>query len=544
MKFELQKHINKILHCRIFLILPIVIVLIYCLTVPLFANEEAENAGSYDTVRNEMTFSDLTGLTAGVMDGTIQDQVLEGLVDQPKIRYFATVTDECIALAQGKVDYVLIVQEQFHFVSDQYPNIRIIEQLGVPCGEVGFIFGNDSGDEVLKTRFNEYLRSLKNSGELEEIRDYWFTPGDKEVVELPSEGENGIINYGTSASFAPFDYIADNVVTGFEPAILKGFCDEYGYGVKASIMDFSGLVASISSGKTDICGNCIVATEERRESVDFSVITCEPVFTIIMRAETIAEITGDASVLNSGQKTGFFEGLKESFSKTFIDENRWKLILSGCIVTVALTLLAGVAGVGLGFLIYKMIKSRSKGIRKAAAVFNEIMGNTPIVVLLMIFYYVIFGHSSFPAFLVAAITFSLNFGAVMSGIYYTSIESIDPGQMEAALSLGYPRRRAFRTFIMPQAAFRAMPLFKTQAVALLKGTAIVGYISIQDLTKMGDLIRSRTYEAFFPLIAIAVIYFIIAVLLKRGIGRFEKRLDPERRRKRELKNTKSEESDG
>ena len=532
---------DKIQLGRLCLILLSIIALLYSFVFPSFADESVQTGESSDSVKNDMTFSDLAGLTAGVMDGTVQDQVLEGLVDNAQISYYTSVTDECIALAQGKVDYVLIVREQFRFISDEYPDIRIIEQLSVPCGEVGFIFRPASESDVYQAQLNEYIRELEASGELERLRDYWLSPGDKETVILPDEGENGILTYGTSATFAPFDYIADNMLTGFEPAILKGFGEKYGYGIKTSLLSFSGIVAAAASGKTDICGNCIISTEERRKSVDFSEIICEPLFTIIMRAETIAEITGYTSVLQSAKKEGFFEGIQESIRKTFIDEDRWKLILSGCSVTVSMTLISGIAGTGIGFLIYLMLKSRRRAVRAAAKAFNEIMSNTPIVVLLMIFYYILFGSSRFPAFWVAVITFSLNFGAVMSGIYYTSIESIDSGQMEAALSLGYPRRRAFRTFILPQAALRAMPLFKTQIVALLKGTAIVGYISIQDLTKMGDIIRTRTYEAFFPLIAIALIYFLIAVFLKFGIGRLEKRLDPELRRKRELNKKKPEE---
>ena len=148
-----------------------------------------------------------------------------------------------------------------------------------------------------------------------------------------------------------------------------------------------------------------------------------------------------------------------------------------------------------------------------------------MVVLLMILYYVIFGKSGLEAVWVAIIGFSLNFGAYASEIMRSGIESIDVGQREAALALGYSENQAFFRFIFPQAAARFLPVYRQEIVSLLKSTAIVGYIAIQDLTKMSDIIRSRTYEAFFPLIVTAIIYFILAwiisLILKLIINRFD-----------------------
>ena len=131
----------------------------------------------------------------------------------------------------------------------------------------------------------------------------------------------------------------------------------------------------------------------------------------------------------------------------------------------------------------------------------------------MILYYVILGKTGLEAVWVAIIGFTLNFGAYASEIMRSGIESIDPGQREAALALGYSENQTFFRFIFPQAAVRFLPVYRGEVVSLLKSTSIVGYIAIQDLTKMSDIIRSRTYEAFFPLIATAVIYFILAWII-------------------------------
>ena len=131
----------------------------------------------------------------------------------------------------------------------------------------------------------------------------------------------------------------------------------------------------------------------------------------------------------------------------------------------------------------------------------------------MILYYVVFGRSGIKAVWVAVIGFTLNFAAYGSEIMRSSIDAIDGGQREAALALGYSERQAFFDFVFPQAAVRFLPVLRGEAISLLKSTSVVGYIAIQDLTKMSDIIRSRTFEAFFPLIATALIYFALAWLI-------------------------------
>ena len=164
----------------------------------------------------------------------------------------------------------------------------------------------------------------------------------------------------------------------------------------------------------------------------------------------------------------------------------------------------------------------------------KLLQGTPIVVLLMILYYIVFGKTGMPAMWVAVIGFSLNFGAYVSEIMRSGIESVDAGQREAALALGYTERQAFYRFIFPQAAVRFIPVYRGEIISLLKSTAIVGYIAIQDLTKMSDIIRSRTYEAFFPLIVTAIIYFILAWIISIILNIVLRRID-KRRRKRNVK---------
>ena len=231
------------------------------------------------------------------------------------------------------------------------------------------------------------------------------------------------------------------------------------------------------------------------------------------------------------EKPGFFQNLARSFERNFIRENRWRLILSGIGVTCLITALATLFGTILAFAVCMFRRTGSALANAICNIYVKLLQGTPMVVLLMILYYIVFSNSGLEAVWVAIIGFSLNFGAYASEIMRSGIESIDNGQREAALALGYSENQAFFRFIFPQAAVRFLPVFSQETVSLLKSTAIVGYIAIQDLTKMSDIIRSRTYEAFFPLIVTAVIYFLIAWIISVILRQILKAIDPNKRKR-------------
>ena len=154
----------------------------------------------------------------------------------------------------------------------------------------------------------------------------------------------------------------------------------------------------------------------------------------------------------------------------------------------------------------------------------------PMVVLLMILYYIIFGSVAISGIAVAVIGFTLTFGSSVLGLLRMGVGAVDNGQYEAAYALGYSDRRTFFRVILPQALPHVLPSYKGEIVGLIKATSIVGYIAVQDLTKMGDIVRSRTYEAFFPLIAVTVIYFILEGLLGFLVSKIQIRMNPKKRK--------------
>jgi polar amino acid transport system substrate-binding protein len=229
------------------------------------------------------------------------------------------------------------------------------------------------------------------------------------------------------------------------------------------------------------------------------------------------------------QDSSFFTSVKDSFTRTFITESRWKLIVDGLAVTIEIAVASLIIGCILGFLFSALLRSKNNIVKSIANAISTLLDGMPIVITLMIFYYIIFNKTQLSATIIGILAFSLDFANVVAGLLNTGISAVDKGQLEAAESMGYTKWQTFRKITFPQAASQMIGQFNGAVIGLIKGTAVVGYIAVQDLTKAGDIIRSRTYEAFFPLIAIAIIYFVIAHLFVAIIKRFEIKLDFKRR---------------
>ena len=208
-----------------------------------------------------------------------------------------------------------------------------------------------------------------------------------------------------------------------------------------------------------------------------------------------------------------FSDVAESFSNNLIVEDRYRMILDGLQVTLLITLCAAVLGTLLGGLVCWMRMSRWKWLQQVARVYIDLMRGTPVLVLLMLMYYVVMAPVDATGIVVAIVTFAMNTAAYISEMLRTTIQGIDRGQTEAGLALGFTPRQTFLKIVLPQVVRAVMPVYQGEIISLLKGTSIVGYIAVADMTRASDLIRSRTFDAFFPLIVTAIIYFVMAWLI-------------------------------
>ncbi|MBR1788068.1 MAG: ABC transporter permease subunit [Bacteroidaceae bacterium] len=202
--------------------------------------------------------------------------------------------------------------------------------------------------------------------------------------------------------------------------------------------------------------------------------------------------------------------LKESFTSNLIDENRYQMILNGLQLTLLITFCAVLLGTLLGGLVCWMRMNRRTWLRRVAQVYVDLMRGTPVLVLLMLMFYVVMAPTGASGIVVAILTFAMNAAAYICEMLRTAIQGIDRGQTEAGLALGYTQRQTFFRIVLPQVVRAVMPVYQGEVVSLLKGTSIVGYIAVTDMTRASDLIRSRTFDAFFPLLVTALIYFLVA----------------------------------
>ncbi|MGN0641892.1 MAG: amino acid ABC transporter permease [Huintestinicola sp.] len=226
--------------------------------------------------------------------------------------------------------------------------------------------------------------------------------------------------------------------------------------------------------------------------------------------------------------------LADRFYTNFISEDRWKYIADGLVVTVEVTFFAVLIGIILGFLIAVIRSTHDKtGKLKIAnficKVYLTVIRGTPSVLQLLIIYFVVFGSVTISKTLVAIIAFGINSGAYVAEVIRSGIMSVDKGQMEAGRSLGFNYSQTMIHIILPQAFKNVLPALGNEVIVLLKETSICGYIALQDMTKGADIIRSRTYDAFMPLMAVALIYLIIVMLLERLVAGLERRLNTSER---------------
>lgn len=227
------------------------------------------------------------------------------------------------------------------------------------------------------------------------------------------------------------------------------------------------------------------------------------------------------------------------FYLNFIVENRWMYLVSGLKNTLIITFFALLLGVALGAIVaivrVTCDKADSPGlvlrfVNRLCKIYLTVFRGTPMMVQLLIMYFVVFATFDPGKVIVAIISFGINSGAYVAEIFRGGIMSIDPGQMEAGRSLGLSYGTVMKKIVLPQAIKNVLPALGNEFIALLKETSIVGYIALRDVTKGADIIRSLTYDPFPPLLSAALIYLVLVMLITKGISLMERRLAKSDRR--------------
>ncbi len=509
-------HEIRINRCKIAVL--ILAVIIVCISNPVVA------FGGYGDSTGSKTFKDFDGARIGIITGSAFDTAIVEAVKDPQLYYYNVVADQVEAIKTNKLDAMVLDDLQYRFMTKngELDDFEMIE--GAPGFlKIAFCFARTTKGNKVLSEFNEFLKVIKADGRLDQILGYWLD-GKEYNLDIPSldelTGENGTIKVATAAIYPPFNYIENGEIIGYEPDILHLFAKEYGYKLDYYDMTFDSIMVGVATGKFDIGSSGTYVTEERQKGMDFCDVVYDSKYVLLYAKDDTAKAAADG--VNAGDKN-------DGFYRTFIEDNRWMLFVKGIGRTLLITFLSMLLGTILGFVVYLLCR---KGNKVANGITNAIIWliqGIPMVVLLMVFFYIIFGKSQIGGIWVAVIGFTLTFGAAVFQMIAAGVKTVDLGQSEAAYTVGYSDIQTFFKIILPQAAQHFIGTYRVEAVFHLKATGIVGYIAVQDLTKVSDIVRSITYEPFYPLIATAVIYIVIGAAISAVFKQVQVKIDPMRR---------------
>jgi polar amino acid transport system substrate-binding protein len=388
----------------------------------------------------------------------------------------------------------------------------------------------------LREKLNRFIAECRADGTLDDMYERWVLRGEQTMPDIPpAENPSFTLRVGTTGSVMPYSYYVGTELAGYDIELAHRFAAWLGAKLEFKVFDFGGIIAAAEAGRIDCIMSNLYYSEERDKSIPFSDVLFEVEITAMVRDEkqdSQSALPGGfaASAAGDRQET-FWDGIKSSFDKTFIRENRWKLFADGVLTTLLITVLSILFGTLLGFLVFMLCRNGNIVANGVTRFCIWLVHGMPTVVLLMVLYYIVFGSVAINGIAVAVLGFTLTFGASVFGLLKLGVGTIDRGQYEAAYALGHSNRHTFFRIILPQAIPHILPAYQGEIAGLIKATAIVGYIAVQDLTKMGDIVRSRTYEAFFPLIAITIIYFVLEGLFSLAVSRISISIDPRKRKR-------------
>lgn len=455
---------------------------------------------------------ELTDCKIATMLGSIQDINLTVQCPDCEILRFSSFPEMLVAVEKGIADYTVLDSAAIVGANIDQRGMQVDFCLNDHL-PIASIFRFEEND--LCQQYNNFLAEIDQNGLNKDMQQRWLTDNalttNMPSIDLPTEGEP--LRVGTIFGNFPLSFIKNNEWVGYEIELTYRFSAYIGRPVEIKAYEFSAIFPALSSGKIDIATCFVSVTEERAKTVLYS----DPYY-------LNQSVCVGRSVENNKQNSNsFLDNIKKGFVNNIIAEKRWKLLLDGLWETIFISIFAILIGTVIGGLICALRMSKRKWCRNLAIGYISIMRGIPILVFLMVMFYIVFATTRVTATWVAIIAFSMNFGAYVSEMFRTSIESVDHGQVEAGRALGFSRRSTFVNFVMPQALHNIFPVYKGEAISLIKNTSVVGYIAIQDITKASDIIRSRTFDAFFPLLIITVIYFVLAWLLGLGLDYLNKK---------------------
>ena len=438
---------------------------------------------------------DLTGKKIGVQIGTTGDiyaSDYEGDKKGTVVERYNKGTDAIQALKDDKINCVILDEQPSLAYTEKNSELKILkEEFAVE----DYAICIDKSNTDLKRKINDALKKLKDDGTLADIKKN-YTGKDEEKGKFPYKKKN-----------------VSGKNTGLDMDMMQAVCDELDMKLEIEDMEFDSIIAAVTSGKVDVGCAGMTVTKDRLKNVDFT------------DSYTTAKQVIIVKDYNAAIKA---QSLSQRIHDNFVSDHRYNYLIKGFSNTIVITIFAVLMGIILGAIIALIRTTHDNNgtlpiPNLICKIYLTVVRGTPAMVQLLIFYYIILVSVN-SKILVAIIAFGLNSAAYVAEVIRSGINSIDKGQFEAGRSLGLNYRQTMTSIVLPQAFKNALPALCNEFISLIKETSISGYIAIVDLTKAGDIIRSNTYDAFLPLITVAIIYLVIVIALTSVANALERRL--------------------
>ncbi len=448
------------------------------------------------------TVEDLAGKRIGIMRGSVYGTIVSERVrdvDSHGLYVFNTVAEGVQALKARRIDAFIEGKSVCELAVSMNSGIGLLPQTIAP-DEIGMCLAKGS---PLTQKFDELITRYKNDGTLSKLREKWMGSdlGKRSLPKQDWPAPNGDL-HAVCSEYDPMSYVGSSgEIMGYEVEILYNIARELGYTVYIDDAPFSTLIKTVEDGGADVALGNITITEERGRKVDMTVPDYDGGVVAIVRSAPEASVDG------------FLAGLSDSFNKSFIQDDRWKVLLNGLGVTVLISVCSGVLGLLLGCFVVLQLRNGARWAKLFMRVYLRLFNGIPVVVVLLVLYYVALGSFEVHAEILAVLGFSLSYGARTGAVMWAAVEGVPKEQVETAIAMGYTENEVFARVVLPSAMQTFLPQVAGLFVNLVKETSVVGYIAVQDLTRASDFIRTRTMDAFFPLVFTAVFYLVMCHIL-------------------------------
>lgn len=439
----------------------------------------------------------------GSISGAYESKFIKANCPNPQVVQFNEEVDVFSAVEKGIIDYVLINKYSAESAISQGVNIEFSSPAVYQADVDAFVV---KGNDAMIYEINNAIKTLKDNGKLAEIQHYWLDDiqnggTDKPIRTVPT-GQGDPLRINHYNFLPPLSFTTSSgMPSGYCAEVAIAIANVMNRKVDAKIVNYDALIASVITKNTDVAIDVVYPLAARLNLVEFS----EPY------------LTNDIYFVGPKKpnQAGILVTIENALQKNFLDDARYKLVLTGLKNTVIISLFAFVFATIIALVLLTLSMQKKRTVNKLIAMFRKIVDGLPILIILFIIYYIIFSKVRAMPILSAITAFAIVYSVPIFDVFRRGIKSVSSAQIEAARSMGFSTIRIYRLVILPQSLRWSFGQYISKFVTILKYTSIVGLISVIDLTRGIGFIRSQTFDPRSSIILASVIYIVIVLVLTK-----------------------------